>query len=351
MKRKSGFTLIELMVVITILSILGAISYSIFSGARRNANDAKMVGDVNQIAKAYEAKYDPETETYKSLEPAKDFASQTLPQHPTGGTYELTWDQANSRYFRVCAKLNKYYTSTQIAYCTDTDTPVGCYCKVNSQGIAPNWASLSPPTPTPTITIINVYVLQDGTTECASRIKPFLDATGFITTTCGINEYSYSGTSSVDLSSYRVIILINGASYSSPMPDTGQLQLYTEVNTNGKGLIVFEWSALESYDNRWRILDRSGGSEISEAMTKVLDHPVTQNLPATWMRNQCGSNIGTGRGSVVVTGSSTNYAVVVGTLGIGKIVEFGIAPGYSFYNCWDANTQMLLKNAIRWVGS
>ncbi len=197
---------------------------------------------------------------------------------------------------------------------------------------------------------IAVYALQDGTTECTSRIKPFLDAAGFITTTCGINEYSYSGISSVNLSSYNVIMLINGASYSQAMPIGGQSQLYTEVNTNGKGLIVFEWSAYENYDNRWRILDRTNGNESFETVTRTVTHPVTDNLPSTWTINSCGFNIGTGRGTAVVTGSLSNHTVVVGNLGSGRIVNFAITPGYGAYNCWDTNSQMLLKNSIKWLG-
>lgn len=199
---------------------------------------------------------------------------------------------------------------------------------------------------------LKVYVLVDGTTECSSRMKPFIDATGFATATCGVNEYSYSGTATVDLSSYDVILLLDGASYGQTMPSAGQTRLYTEVNDNGKGLVVFEWAAYQGYDSRWRILNRSGGFETVETKTVSASHPVTEGVASSWSASRCGSNIGTTASTLLVTGSTSNHAVVTKNLGSGRVVEFGIAPGYQFsgYNCWDSNTQKLLTNTIKWLG-
>lgn len=269
MRRNLGFTLIELMVVITILSILGAISYSIFSGARRNANDAKIVGDVNQIAKAYEAKYDPEAETYKALDPLKDFASQTIPQHPTGGFYELTWDQTTSRYFRVCAKLNKYSATSQTGACTNTEVPPGCYCKVNSQGIVPNWAALSPDIGPPSAPL-DLAGVSGGSQASLSWKRPLNSGNLVITsyniyrgTTVGtrtllVSVPSYNG----ETESYINTALTNGNTYyysiravnsSGESPDSNEvsvipLSVPSAPNTltalsSGSGSITLSWAA------------------------------------------------------------------------------------------------------------
>lgn len=52
-----GFTLIELMVVVAIIGILMAAGIVAFSGAQRNARDAKRRADVDAIGKALEQAY------------------------------------------------------------------------------------------------------------------------------------------------------------------------------------------------------------------------------------------------------------------------------------------------------
>lgn len=52
--RKKGFTLIELMVVIAIISILSTIGFSIYSGAQMRARDAKRLSELKAIASALE---------------------------------------------------------------------------------------------------------------------------------------------------------------------------------------------------------------------------------------------------------------------------------------------------------
>lgn len=57
-KISKGFTLVELLVVITIMVILATIGVTVFSSAQGNARDGKRVAEVNAIAKSIETSKD-----------------------------------------------------------------------------------------------------------------------------------------------------------------------------------------------------------------------------------------------------------------------------------------------------
>lgn len=84
-RNPQGFTLIELMVVITIIAVLSLISVVAFNTVQKNARDAKRRGDIDAIANALEANKDP-IGNYKALAAAQ-FAAQSLPTPPAGSVY------------------------------------------------------------------------------------------------------------------------------------------------------------------------------------------------------------------------------------------------------------------------
>lgn len=53
----SGFSLVELMVVISIIAILSAIGMVIYTNTQKTARDTKRIADINNVAKALEMYY------------------------------------------------------------------------------------------------------------------------------------------------------------------------------------------------------------------------------------------------------------------------------------------------------
>lgn len=56
-RQKNGFTLFEMLVVISIIGVLVALVSASFSGAQKRARDAKRISDMNSIQKAAEQYY------------------------------------------------------------------------------------------------------------------------------------------------------------------------------------------------------------------------------------------------------------------------------------------------------
>jgi len=89
-KKNSGFTLIEIIVVIGIMAVLTIIIYASFSGAKTQSRDQKRVTDINSIQLALETyftQYHSYPPTLDSLTPKYIYE---IPTPPVGG--------ANSTY-------------------------------------------------------------------------------------------------------------------------------------------------------------------------------------------------------------------------------------------------------------
>lgn len=110
-KNPSGFTLVELLVVVTIIAVLAIIGLIIFTGVQRNVRDARRRADINAIAKAMEVNYNNATGQYIALA-ANMFSSGSIAQDPIRTTSNCA--------VRICM----YCVRSSVGDCSATDLEV-----------------------------------------------------------------------------------------------------------------------------------------------------------------------------------------------------------------------------------
>lgn len=130
-----GFTLIELMVVITIIAILSLVGLVIYSSVQKNARDTKRKGDIAAIATALEANYTSGSTTPYPIPTTGMFASGAIPTDPqTAATYTGIPTAAAATY-TVCATLEGTTgnATSNAGAGLGTVTNGGFYCRKNAQ--------------------------------------------------------------------------------------------------------------------------------------------------------------------------------------------------------------------------
>lgn len=138
---KRGFTLVELLVVITIIGILATVALVSLNSARAKARDAKRLGDIRQVSLALEFCYN---EGDKYL-PVSDFpvagapfiCNETtyisgMPADSSGGNYTYAVDnESDPQKYVLSAKLETNHTALNAdtdgtVYDVDCEDPVYC---------------------------------------------------------------------------------------------------------------------------------------------------------------------------------------------------------------------------------
>ncbi len=109
-KNNSGFTLVELMVVISIIAVLAAIGVTTYASTQKVARDGKRIGDLDEIQKAIEQYYAinqsyPTEANYTSVITSY-FTNGTLPKDPsTAANYTYRDCSTSTSRYNVCSTL------------------------------------------------------------------------------------------------------------------------------------------------------------------------------------------------------------------------------------------------------
>src|SRR3990167_4965724 len=99
-----GFTLVELLVVISIIAILSVIGITVFTGVQKNARDGRRKSDLEAISKALEVNYNSSTGAYPAALSTTYFSSGIIPTDPKGASSPYVSSMTTSNY-TLCASL------------------------------------------------------------------------------------------------------------------------------------------------------------------------------------------------------------------------------------------------------
>ncbi|MBI4038607.1 prepilin-type N-terminal cleavage/methylation domain-containing protein [Candidatus Daviesbacteria bacterium] len=130
-----GFTLVELLVVISIVAILSVIGITLYSGLQQNARDAKRKADIEAISKALETNYNSASPTPYPILAATMFASGAIPTDPRTGAAYTGIPAAAAATYMVCATLerNTGNATSNAGVGLGTTTTGGFHCRQNTQ--------------------------------------------------------------------------------------------------------------------------------------------------------------------------------------------------------------------------
>lgn len=115
MKNKKGFTLIELMIVITIIAVLSTMGFFAFSRVQKQARDVVRKGDVRAISQAVQAYSNDNSGNFPTTAQGTAVLAPTylprVPTDPSTGTYSYL---GTTSTFSVCATLEVFVTGLPV---------------------------------------------------------------------------------------------------------------------------------------------------------------------------------------------------------------------------------------------
>ncbi len=130
-KAEAGFTLFELLVVISIIGILIAVVSTSYAQAQKRSRDARRHQDIKAVQKALEQYYAVNGHYPTNCNPGTSYLPSGLPQDPKPG-YSYSWKCANSSYC-LCAHLE-----TGGGNADNTGSSSGCHYQAGNYFCASN---------------------------------------------------------------------------------------------------------------------------------------------------------------------------------------------------------------------
>ena len=114
-RNKRGFTLIEILVAISIVAVLSAVSLSALGGTRKVSRDGKRKADMEQVRSALEI-YRSDCSAYPTALPTPGGSLtascpnlgtylSAMPDDPIPGTYKYSYNRTGVNTYNLCAHL------------------------------------------------------------------------------------------------------------------------------------------------------------------------------------------------------------------------------------------------------
>ena len=132
--NKTGFSLFELLVVISIIGIIVAVGAVSYSSAQKKARDVRRREDIQAVSKALEQYYSVSNVYIVGCNPGSDYLLGGLPNDPKNtGVYIYSWLCGTDSYC-VCANLeNDTGNANGVGTATDCSFASGGYYCIQSQ--------------------------------------------------------------------------------------------------------------------------------------------------------------------------------------------------------------------------
>lgn len=201
-----------------------------------------------------------------------------------------------------------------------------------------------------------VLVLSDAGAE--DSLIAVLRAAG-LSVVEGEEAFEYDGG---DLERFAAVVLPVGLRYGDSLSIQLAQRLQQYVAAGG-GLLTTDWMSYyrtTTFANMAPlIVARSVSSyrvDETETYTVLRDHPVVAGLPASFALSARNSFAFTRRDSVLhpgsrtlIQGSLSGAAVVVDSVGMGRVIHWNLAPGYGTPSPWNVAMRVLFVQAVRHV--
>ncbi|PWU22886.1 hypothetical protein C5B42_04860 [Candidatus Cerribacteria bacterium 'Amazon FNV 2010 28 9'] len=133
-KRRFGFTLLEMLVVITIIAILIGLASVSYSTAEKKSRNAKRRGDIKAVQNAFEQYYSLNNGYAANCSTMASSLATGLPTDPKSPTYNYSFTCSSTSAYCICGQLEGETGNSDTANCTYSGNGTqSYYCLSNLQ--------------------------------------------------------------------------------------------------------------------------------------------------------------------------------------------------------------------------